>query len=101
MNPDESLAFWNVQINHQPILLTRTEARLLRCLVQHAGEAVSEREIMLETWGHCHITNNSIRRYINRLRAKLEENPRVPTRIMNAYSFGYYVTQEVVDYFLG
>jgi DNA-binding response OmpR family regulator len=70
--------------------LTRTEFRLLAYLAQHAGEAVSQDDLVAEIWGSDSKRGGSaLRRYIWLLRRKLETDPANPQLLVNVHGFGY------------
>lgn len=70
--------------------LTPTEFRLLSVLVQRAGEAIAQDELIREVWGENRKTSGSaLRRYIWFLRQKIESDPKEPERLLNVRGFGY------------
>jgi two-component system KDP operon response regulator KdpE len=79
-----------VLVEGEKIALTRTEFRLLAYLGQHAGEAVSQDELVTEIWGSDSKRGGSaLRRYVWLLRKKLEPDPANPKYLVNVHGFGY------------
>jgi DNA-binding response OmpR family regulator len=79
-----------VMLGGERISLTRTEFRLLAYLAKHAGEAVSQDELVAEIWGSDSKRGGSaLRRYIWLLRRKLETDPANPRLLVNVHGFGY------------
>jgi DNA-binding response OmpR family regulator len=70
--------------------LTPTEFRVLACLAQRAGEAVSQEELLERVWGEYRKESGSaLRRYIWFLRKKIETDPDSPVRLVTVRGFGY------------
>jgi DNA-binding response OmpR family regulator len=74
----------------KPLPLTLREFDLLHFLVRHAGQAFSRSELLARVWGagfdgYEHTVNS----HINRLRAKIEDDPREPMRIVTVWGVGY------------
>ena len=72
------------------LALTLREFDLLHFLVRHAGQAFSRGELLSRVWGagfdgYEHTVNS----HINRLRAKVEDDPREPRRIVTVWGVGY------------
>ena len=70
--------------------LTLREFDLLHFLVRHAGRAFSRSELLQRVWGasfdgYEHTVNS----HINRLRTKIETDPRNPERIVTVWGVGY------------
>jgi two-component system KDP operon response regulator KdpE len=79
-----------VMLGGEKIPLTRTEFRLLAYLARHAGEAVSQDQLVAELWGSDSKRGGSaLRRYIWLLRRKLESDPANPQLLVNVHGFGY------------
>jgi len=76
--------------NGKTISLTSTESNTLRILLDRQGKIVSYKEIEQELWGH-NVPNSVkvIRVYVNRLREKLELNPKNPRLIITEPGIGY------------
>ena len=70
--------------------LTLREFDLLHFLAHHPGQAFGRGELLQRVWGagfdgYEHTVNS----HINRLRSKLEPDPRVPTYIVTVWGIGY------------
>ena len=73
-----------------PVALTLREFDLLHFLLRHPGRAFSRSELLQRVWGagfdgYDHTVNS----HINRLRTKIEEDPREPRRIVTVWGVGY------------
>jgi DNA-binding response OmpR family regulator len=78
------------KLGGQNVPLTQTEFRLLAYLAQHAGEAVSQDDLVAEIWGSDSKRGGSaLRRYVWLLRRKLEADPANPCLLVNVHGFGY------------
>jgi DNA-binding response OmpR family regulator len=76
--------------NGSEVPLTLREHDLLSFLVRHRGQAFSRSELLSRVWGagfdgYEHTVNS----HINRLRAKVEDDPREPRRIVTVWGLGY------------
>ena len=70
--------------------LTATEYRLLYHLVRNTGRPLSREALLARVWGHEYTHDISyLKVYINRLRNKIEPDPRHPEYIRTEYRFGY------------
>ena len=74
----------------QPQPLTLREFDLLHFLLRHPGTAFSRGELLARVWGagfdgYEHTVNS----HINRLRNKIEDDPRTPRRIVTVWGLGY------------
>jgi DNA-binding response OmpR family regulator len=74
----------------QEVALTLREHDLLAFLVRHRGQPFSRGELLAHVWGagfdgYEHTVNS----HINRLRAKIEDDPREPRRIVTVWGLGY------------
>ncbi|HZR97235.1 MAG TPA: response regulator transcription factor [Chloroflexota bacterium] len=74
----------------QPIALKRTEAELLRVLVERAGEVVPFETILTEVWGPAYTdAPQYVHLYVSYLRRKIEPAPRAPRYILTRRGVGY------------
>lgn len=79
-----------VRIRDEVVDLTPTEFRLLAVLAEHAGEAISQDELITKVWGDNRVKSGSaLRRYIWLLRGKLENEPDAPQRLVTVRGYGY------------
>ncbi len=73
-----------------PVPLTLREFDLLHFLLKHPGRPFSRAELLQRVWGdgfdgYEHTVNS----HINRLRSRIEDNPRDPKRVVTVWGVGY------------
>ncbi len=84
-----------VTLNDEPVKLTPTEYALLRLFVQHAGRALTHRQILREVWGPQYVDETHyLRVYVAQLRQKLEADPSQPHLILTEPGVGYRLAEE-------
>jgi two-component system KDP operon response regulator KdpE len=72
------------------VRLSPTEYGLLAALARHAGQVVDHHTLLREVWGPSYgDERNYLRTFIQRLRSKLEADPKNPQIIVTAGSRGY------------
>jgi len=73
------------------LALTRTEARLLRCLLERAGEFVSPDELLEDVWGYPPGTGGRevVRAHVSNVRRKLRELGKDPQLLHSVPYLGY------------
>ena len=72
------------------VTLTAKEYTLLRLLVTHQGKVLTHRQILRDIWGPTdEEQTHYLRVYVDRLRRKLEENPKRPKLFMTVLGVGY------------
>jgi two-component system KDP operon response regulator KdpE len=72
------------------VRLSPTEYGLLAALARHAGQVIDHRTLLREVWGPSYgDERNYLRTFIQRLRVKLEADPKSPEIIVTAGSRGY------------
>jgi DNA-binding response OmpR family regulator len=77
------------------IEMSRKEFGLLRLLAARAGEVVRRDELLDEVWGYDQYpTTRTVDNHIALLRAKLEEDPANPRRLLTVYGVGYRLVLE-------
>lgn len=77
-------------LDGRTLSLTPTEFRLLACLAQRAGEAVSQDDLSTAVWGQARAgADSALRRYVWFLRKKIESDPDNPRRLVTVRGFGY------------
>jgi two-component system KDP operon response regulator KdpE len=77
------------------INLTATEGLILSHLATNAGVSVSHASLSEAVWGEDFPgAAKGLKVYINRLRAKLEENHKLPELIVTKPGFGYQLTKK-------
>jgi DNA-binding response OmpR family regulator len=79
-----------VTLRGEPVSLTAKEFDLLLRFAEHPGRVYSRLELLNLVWGYgyegyAHTVNS----HINRLRAKIEENPAKPRYILSVRGVGY------------
>lgn len=79
-----------VTIDGSVVELTPTEFRLLAVLAEHAGEAISQDDLISKVWGdNRERSGSALRRYIWLLRSKIEPDTEKPSRLVTVRGFGY------------
>src|SRR6202011_2037295 len=72
------------------VRLSPTEYGLLAALARHAGQVIDHRTLLHEVWGPSYgDERNYPRTFVQRLRSKLETDPKNPEIIVTAGSRGY------------
>ncbi len=81
-----------VQVNAgEPIRLTQLEFRLLYMLMTHPGEVIPTTQIVENVWGYSGEGNRElVRGLVQRLRSKIEPEPKNPRYILTQPGIGYY-----------
>jgi DNA-binding response OmpR family regulator len=73
-----------------PVEMTALEVKLLRFFVEHEGVLLPRQRILDAVWGSDYFgTDRTVDNFINRLRAKLEPDPRVPVHLVTLRGAGY------------
>ena len=76
--------------NGSEVRLSPTEYGLLATLAQHAGQLMDHRSLLRTVWGPGYADERGyLRTFIQRLRAKLESDPRNPQVIVTVGARGY------------
>jgi two-component system, OmpR family, KDP operon response regulator KdpE len=79
-----------VRVRGREVLLTPTEFKLLALLAQEAGRVVSHQRLLLQVWGAGAVAEvQYLRVFMKQLRAKIEEEPARPRRIVTVAGVGY------------
>jgi two-component system KDP operon response regulator KdpE len=74
----------------EEVRLSPTEYGLLAQLARQAGNVVDHRTLLQEVWGPSHVhERNYLWTFVQRLRQKLEQDPRNPQLIVSVGSRGY------------
>jgi two-component system KDP operon response regulator KdpE len=75
--------------------LTEKEFALLRLLVTHRGKVLTHRQVLREVWGpSAEEQTHYLRVYIDRLRRKLEDDPKRPKLLKTVPGAGYRIAGE-------
>ena len=84
------LANRSVMRDGAEVRLSPTEYGLLAALARHAGQVIDHRTLLREVWGPSHADErNYLRTFVQRLRSKLEADPKNPVIVVTAGSRGY------------
>jgi DNA-binding response OmpR family regulator len=79
-----------VQVQGEPVQLSRTEYKLLGILAQNAGRVLTHELLLERVWGTEYNREvDFIWVYISRLRRKIEADPRHPRYILTVPDVGY------------
>lgn len=79
-----------VTVGGHPVNLTITEFNILSVLASHRGRVYTRREILNLLWDYdAEVYEHTINSHMNRLRAKIEKNPRSPKHILTVWGVGY------------
>lgn len=79
-----------VSLKGQPVYLTSKEFDLLLHFAAHPGRVYSRAELLEQVWGYGHEGyEHTVNSHINRLRAKIEQNPAQPQYILTVWGVGY------------
>jgi two-component system KDP operon response regulator KdpE len=79
-----------VTVNGDEVLLSRTEWLLLAELARNAGRTLDQVTLLQRVWGPSHAGDSGyVRTFVQRLRAKLEEDATNPQVIVTVGRFGY------------
>jgi len=78
-----------VKLMEQEIHLTRKEYDLLSCLVRHAGQVVTHKQLLAAGWGGAISDTQFVRVYVGQIRQKLEVDPSAPELILTEPGIGY------------
>ena len=74
----------------EPIPLTLREFDLLAFLCRHPGQAFSRQDLLNRVWGDAFDGfEHTVNSHINRLRTKIEADPREPRHIVTIWGLGY------------
>ncbi len=74
----------------EPLVLTKTEFKILCELAQHPGELLSREELLDRVWGYDYLGDGRlVDTQIYRLRVKLETNPSSPQHLVTVRGLGY------------
>jgi two-component system KDP operon response regulator KdpE len=84
------LARHQVRLRGAEVHLTPTEYKLLARLVRNAGQVVTHRQLLADVWGPEHTAQTHyLRLYMGQLRAKIEDDPAEPRRLLTETGIGY------------
>ena len=79
-----------VSLKGQTVDLTAKEFDVLYHFAQHPGRVFTRSQLLDVVWGYGHDGyEHTVNSHINRLRAKIEENPSQPRHILTVWGVGY------------
>jgi DNA-binding response OmpR family regulator len=85
-----------VSCNGQPINLTAREFDLLSHFATHPGRVFSRSQLLHTVWGYGHDGyEHTVNSHMNRLRAKIEEDPSNPEYILTVWGVGYKFSEKI------
>jgi DNA-binding response OmpR family regulator len=80
----------SVSLQGSEVELTSREFDLLLYFVRNPGEVFRRSELLDKVWGYGHEGyEHTVNSHINRLRAKIEDDPTSPQRIITVWGVGY------------
>ncbi len=81
---------FTVRRGPEEILLTVTEFRLLYELARHAGQVLTRDQLLELVWGYTYLGDSRlVDVHVQRLRAKIEEDPAHPLLVLTVRGVGY------------
>ncbi|MCF6281226.1 MAG: response regulator transcription factor [Candidatus Polarisedimenticolaceae bacterium] len=84
-----------VKISGSEISLTAKEFDLLLHFASHPGRVYSRMQLLEQVWGyHYEGYQHTVNSHINRLRAKIEQEPTKPRYILTAWGVGYKFSEQ-------
>lgn len=72
-----------------PIVLSRTQFRIIYLLAQNLGQPVSYQDLIIYARGDEYFSKDELYVFINRIRHKLEKNPKKPQYLLSVRGVGY------------
>ncbi len=79
-----------VTVGEAPVTLTPTEMRLLLTLSRSPGRVYGRQRLLEEVWEHDYLGDSRlVDNCVQRLRAKIEDDPAVPVYVQTVRGFGY------------
>jgi DNA-binding response OmpR family regulator len=80
----------STRIGDRAVDLTAKEFDLLLHFVRYPGHVFTRAQLLDRVWGYSHLGyEHTVNSHINRLRAKIEEDPRDPRFILTVWGVGY------------
>jgi DNA-binding response OmpR family regulator len=87
-----------VRVAGRAIDLTQKEFELLMHFACNPGRVYSRAQLLDSVWGYNHDGyEHAVNCHINRLRAKIEEDPREPRMLLTVWGVGYKFSSEPVQ----
>ncbi|OAA85230.1 response regulator transcription factor [Clostridium ljungdahlii] len=93
-----SITDMKVLKNEEELFLSKTEIKLLKYLMDNAGQIITKDQLLNKLWDidNTFVDENTIAVNIRRLREKIEDNPSKPKYIKNVRGMGYIWTEGCV-----
>ena len=77
-------------VDGDPVDLTVTEFNILHLLASNRGRTYSRRELLNLLWDYdAEVYEHTVNSHVNRLRAKIEDDPHSPRYIITVWGIGY------------
>jgi DNA-binding response OmpR family regulator len=87
-----------VSCKGQPIDLTAKEFELLSHFANNPGRVYSRTQLLDTVWGYGHDGyEHTVNSHMNRLRAKVEEDPSTPEYILTVWGVGYKFSEKMIN----
>ncbi|MCR5291130.1 MAG: response regulator transcription factor [Treponema sp.] len=80
--------------NDTEIILSSKEKQLMKLFIDYPDQVFPKNVLYEQIWGELVVDENAIMVYINRLRNKIEEDPKNPKYINTVWGIGYSFTPE-------
>ncbi len=81
---------YEAQKGGKPLRMSRKEFGILRLLAAQAGQVVTREDLLNQVWGYENYpSTRTVDNHIASLRAKLEEDPSHPRRLLTVHGVGY------------
>jgi len=81
-----------VSVSGQHVKLTPMEYRILLQLAHNEGRIVSREDLVRTVWGPSYVGySECLKKYIYRLRSKIEEDPAAPRILLTERGIGYFI----------
>jgi len=91
LKPDEGILIKENKV----ITLTGTELRILELLMNNSGRIFTKQQLFDIVWDDTYFgDDNTIMVHISNIRAKIEDNPRIPTMLKTVKGIGYKFEKE-------
>lgn len=88
----------SVLLRGQAVDLTAREFDLLWHFANHPGQVFTRMQLLDTIWGYSHDGyEHTVNSHINRLRAKIEDDPSKPNYVLTVWGVGYKFTDKICD----
>jgi DNA-binding response OmpR family regulator len=88
----------SAKLSDQTLDLTATEFDLLKHFAKHPDQVFSRAQLLENVWGYHHSGyEHTVNSHINRLRAKLEQNPAQANIIQTVWGVGYKLNSQGIN----